>query len=75
MAYRGLNVAWLAGAGLGNRRVHTLATIQARLQRLDFYLEARDWPSEFIFDHERGIAALTESGCPIHALRESHDRV
>ena len=27
-----------------------------QLRRLDFYLEARGWPSEFIFDHEQEIA-------------------
>jgi hypothetical protein len=51
-----------------------LATVQAWLLRLDFYLEARGWPSEFRFDHEQKIATLTESGCPINALPKSHDR-
>lgn len=52
----------------GARRRHTLATVQARLLAVNFYLEARRWPAEFILDHEQKVATFTEAGCPSSAL-------
>jgi hypothetical protein len=64
----------LLGRDSGSRRRHTLATVQARLLGVDFYLEARGWPSEFILDHEQKIATFTECGYPIHALPQRGDQ-
>lgn len=52
----------------GARRRHNLATVQARLLAVNFYLEARLWPADFIFDHEQKVATFTEAGCPSSAL-------
>jgi hypothetical protein len=52
----------------GARRRHTLATVQARLLAVNFYLEARWWPAEFILDHKQKVATFTEAGCPSSAL-------
>jgi hypothetical protein len=62
------STARLLGRDSGSRRRHTVATVQARLLGVDFYLEARGWPSEFILDHERKIDTFTDSGYPIHVL-------
>jgi hypothetical protein len=48
-----------------SRRRHTLATVQARLLGVHFYLEARAWPAEFVLDHEKKIEVFTDlAGCP-----------
>lgn len=52
-----------------SRRRHTLATVQARLLAVHFYLEARAWPAEFVLDHEKKIAVFTDlAGCPLSTL-------
>jgi hypothetical protein len=38
------------------------------LLAVNFYLEARDWPAEFILDHDGKIAALQKIGCSVDAL-------
>jgi len=35
---------------------------------LHFYLEARAWPTEFFFKHEKKIAIFTDAGCPLATL-------
>jgi hypothetical protein len=62
------STARLLGRDSGSRRRHTLDTVQARLLAVDFYLEARGWPAEFMLDHEQKIATFTEGGYPINAL-------
>ena len=62
------STARLLGRDSGSRRRHTLATVQARLLGVDFYLEARGWPSEFILNHDQKIVTFTDSGYPINAL-------
>jgi hypothetical protein len=52
----------------GARRRHTLATVQARLLAVNFYLEARRWPAEFVLDHEQKVATFTEAGCSAAVL-------
>jgi len=52
------------------RRAHNLATVEARLLAVNFYLEARRWPAEFIFDHEQKMATFCDAGCPSAALPE-----
>ncbi len=58
----------LLGSDSGSRRRHTLETVQARLLGVDFYLEARAWPSDFILDQKQKIATFTGSGYPINTL-------
>jgi hypothetical protein len=41
----------MLGPDSTSRRRHTLATVQAQLLGLHFYLEARPWPTSFVFDH------------------------
>jgi len=62
------STARLLGRDSGSRRRHTLETVQARLLGVDFYLEARGWPAEFLFDHEQKIATFTECSYPVSAL-------
>lgn len=50
------------------RRSHVTATIQARLLAVSFYLEATEWPAQFVFDHEEKITAFHNAGCPATAL-------
>ena len=52
------------------RRTHALATVEARLLAVNFYLEARQWPAEFILDHEQKIATFRDARCPLDALPE-----
>jgi hypothetical protein len=50
------------------RRAHTRTTVEARLLAVNFYLEARGWPAEFILDHEQKMATFRDAGCPSAAL-------
>jgi hypothetical protein len=50
------------------RRPHSPRTVLNRLLAVDFYLDARCWPAEFVFEHERKIALFTELGCPLGAI-------
>ena len=52
------------------RRTHALATVQTRLLAVNFYLEARQWPAEFILDHQQKMATFRDAGCPSAALPE-----
>jgi len=58
----------LGGADRRARRTHRPKTIVNRLLAVDFYLDACDWPAEFVFDHEMKITALTQRGCPLNAI-------
>jgi DNA-binding Lrp family transcriptional regulator len=62
------SVARLVGRDLRARRTHGIDTIAARLLAMNFYLEARAWPAEFIFDHEEKVAAFCDLGCSRSAL-------
>jgi hypothetical protein len=50
------------------RRTHDAETVLNRLLAATFYLEARGWPAEFVFDHEVKVATLLDEGCPRDAL-------
>lgn len=50
------------------RRPHNPKTVLNRLLAVDFYLEARGWPAEFVFEHEEKIALFTDRGCPVSAI-------
>jgi hypothetical protein len=58
----------LLGQDSSTRRRHTLETVQARLLGVHFYLEARAWPTEFFFKHEKKIAIFADAGCPLGTL-------
>ena len=59
----------LLGKDSSSRRRHELATIQARLLGLHFYLEARAWPAEFVLDHDQKVAMFRDlAGCPLTVL-------
>jgi hypothetical protein len=62
------SVTRLLGTDLMARRAHPVETVRCRLLSVNFFLEASDWPAEFIFDHDEKIAALQKIGCPAEAL-------
>ncbi len=35
---------------------------------MNFYLEARGWPADFILDHDGKVGALQRIGCPMDTL-------
>ena len=58
----------LVGSDLMARRQHTPLTIRCKLLGLNFYLEARAWPADFMLDHAKKITLLNGAGCPTEAL-------
>ena len=42
--------------------------VLSRLLAVSFYLEARLWPADFTFDHQRKINMFFYEGCPLEAL-------
>ena len=57
------SVTRLLGLDLSARRRHSAETIRNRLLAVNFYLEAANWPVEFVFDHEQKIATFLQLGC------------
>ena len=45
-----------------------------RLLAVNFYLEARTWPADFILDHDGRVSALQRIGCPADALPQRRGR-
>ena len=62
------SVTRMLGTDLMARRVHHVEIVRWRLLAVNFYLEARNWPAEFILDHDGKVAALQRIGCPVDAL-------
>ena len=58
----------LVGSDLMARRQRTPLTIRCKLLGVNFYLEAKAWPADFILDHAKKIALLKGVGCPTEAL-------
>ncbi len=58
----------LVGSDLMARRKRTPLTIRCKLLGVNFFLEAKAWPAEFILDHAKKIALLNSAGCPTEAL-------
>jgi hypothetical protein len=58
----------LLGSNSRARRRHSIETIHTRLLGVSFYLEARQWPAFFVFDHAEKIDTLVGEDCPISAL-------
>jgi hypothetical protein len=52
-----MGVDWMA------RRRHPIETARRRLLAVNFFLEASDWPTQFVLDHEEKIAAFRRIGC------------
>lgn len=50
------------------RRAHDAVRVLSRLLAVSFYLEARLWPADFTFDHQRKINMFFYEGCPLEAL-------
>jgi hypothetical protein len=57
------SVIRLLGSDLSARRRHSAETIRTRLLAVNFYLEAANWPVEFVFDHGQKIANFGQLGC------------
>jgi hypothetical protein len=64
----------LLGRDSSSRRRHMLATVQARPLGVHFYLEARAWPTEFIFKHKKKIAIFADAGCPPGTLSQRNGK-
>jgi hypothetical protein len=58
----------LVGSDLMARRQRTPPTIRCKLLGVNFYLEAKAWPADFILDHAKKIGSLKDVGCPTEAL-------
>jgi len=58
----------LVGSDLMARRRHTPPTIRCKLLGVNFYLEAKAWPAEFVFHHSEKIAVFNAAGCATDAL-------
>lgn len=50
------------------RRLHHAVRVLSRLLAVSFYLEARLWPADFTFDHQRKINMFFYEGCPLESL-------
>jgi DNA-binding Lrp family transcriptional regulator len=62
------SVTRMLGTDLMARRIHPEETVRWRLLAVNFYVEAKGWPAEFIFEHDSKVAALLRIGCSIDAL-------
>jgi hypothetical protein len=58
------SVTRLLGHDLQARRRHTIETVRAKLLAVSFYLDALEWPAEFVFDPQQKIAVFQEYGYP-----------
>jgi DNA-binding Lrp family transcriptional regulator len=62
------SVTRMLGTDLMARRVHPVETVRWRLLAVNFYLEAKTWPADFILDHDGRVSSLQGIGCPTDAL-------
>jgi hypothetical protein len=58
----------LVGSDLMARRRRSPLTVRCKLLGVNFYLEAKAWPADFILDHAKKTALLNGVGCPTEAL-------
>ncbi len=58
----------LVGSDLMARRQRTPLTVRCKLLGVNFYLEGKGWPADFILDNAKKIALLNGVGCPTEAL-------
>jgi hypothetical protein len=64
----------LLGPDSSCRRRHPLATVQARLLAVHFYLEAHAWPATFFFDHTDKIMTFQNAQCPLTVLPQRNGK-
>lgn len=62
------SVVRLFGPDTSARRRHIIETVRWRLAAVSFYLEAKTWPAEFVFEHGQKISVLGRIGCPRQVL-------
>jgi hypothetical protein len=62
------SVLRLVGTDSRARRPHRIHDTRWRLAAVSFYLDAKEWPADFFFQHDEKIAALAKIGCPRHLL-------
>lgn len=53
----------LVGRDSRARRPHRIQEVRWRLAAVSFYLEAKEWPADFVLQHDNKIAALANIGC------------
>ena len=58
----------LVGSDLMARRRHSPMTVRCKLLGVNFYLEAKAWPADFVLEYAKKIALLNDAGCPTEAL-------
>lgn len=58
----------LLGTDCRARRPHTIQTVRTRLLGVNYYLEACQHQGEFLFNHDRKVAAFRERGCRLDEL-------
>lgn len=63
----------LLGKDRRARRLHNDKTVLNRLLAVDFYLEDAQ-NADFVFDHEKKIAVLTQRGCPLGMIPQRGGR-
>lgn len=62
------SVVRLIGTDTSARQRHAIETVRWRLAAMSFYLEAKKWPADFIFEHTQKVAAFGKIGCPKQLL-------
>jgi hypothetical protein len=62
------SVVRLVGTDTSARRRHAIQTVRWRLAVVSFYLEAKKWPADFIFEHDEKVVAFGKIGCPRQLL-------
>jgi hypothetical protein len=62
------SVVRLVGTDTSSRRRHVIDTVRWRLAAVSFYLEAKKWPADFIFEHHEKVVTLDRIGCPQQLL-------
>src|SRR5205814_997899 len=62
------SVVRLVGTDMSARRAHAIQNVRWRLATVSFYLEAKKWPADFIFQHDEKLAAFDKLGCPRQLL-------
>jgi hypothetical protein len=62
------SVVRLVGTDISARRRHAIQSVRWRLAAVSFYVEAKTWPADFIFQHREKIAAFNNLDCPQQLL-------
>ncbi len=62
------SVVRLVGTDMSARRSHSTPSIRWRLAGVSFYVEAKEWPAESVFNHDDKLAAFDKLDCPRELL-------